>query len=52
MIAPGLPHHRRAPRIDERRNEPGDYPTVHGLIAFAYALCVVALVAFAFGVLE
>lgn len=45
-----LPHHRRGPRIDEQRREPGDYPTLHGLAALAYVLGVVALVVFAFGV--
>ena len=45
-----LPHHRNHPRIDERRREPGDYPTVRGIVALAYVAGIVALVAFAFGV--
>lgn len=39
-----LPHHRNHPRIDERRREPGDYPTVPGLVALAYVLGVVSLI--------
>ena len=50
-----LPHHRRAPlipakrgpRIDERRNAPGDEVTLAGWFALAYGLGVFACIAFA-----
>lgn len=45
-----LPHHRRGPRIDEQRREPGDYPTVRGIVAVVYVLAMVGLVVFAFRV--
>ena len=46
-----LPHHRRAPlipakrgpRIDERRNAPGDEVTLAGWFALAYGLGMFAL---------
>lgn len=47
-----LPHHRRGPRIDEQRRRDDDDPAVvNGLFAFCYALGVVVLVLYAFGVL-
>ena len=47
---PGLPHHRRGPRVDERRRD-DDPAVLHGIFATAYAIGVLALVLFAFGVL-
>ena len=50
-----LPHHRRAPlmprerapRIDERRNAPGDEVTIAGWFALAYGLGLLAIIGFA-----
>lgn len=41
---PGLPHHRRGPRIDERRTDPGDRVAIRTAIAIGYVLGVLALV--------
>lgn len=51
MSAPGLQHHRRGPRIDERRRDDDDPAVLHGIFAFLYAVGVIVLVLFAFGVL-
>ncbi len=55
--APGLPHHRAHlrivrdhPRIDERRDDPGEKNAIAAAIAVLYVAGVVLLVAFAFGV--
>ena len=41
---PGLPHHRRGPRIDERRYDPEERAIVKTAIAVAYVLGVILLV--------
>lgn len=46
-----LPHHRRGPRIDERRGDPGERVVVSTAIAVLYVIGVIALVVFAFGAL-
>ena len=48
---PGLPHHRRGPRIDERRWDDDDPVVLHGIFAVGYVIGVIVLVAFAFGIL-
>jgi hypothetical protein len=49
---PGLPHHRRGPRVDERTRWDDDVPAFINLIlACAYVAGVVLLVLFAFGVI-
>lgn len=47
MSTPGLPHHRRGPRIDERRYDPEERAIVHTAIAIGYVLGILALVYFA-----
>lgn len=49
---PRLPHHRRGPRIDERRQEDADEARVKRFAAvFAYVVGVVILAFFAAGIL-
>lgn len=43
-LHPRLPHHRRGPRIDERRDDPGERNAISAAIAVAYVLGVLALV--------
>lgn len=52
-----LPHHRRAPlfpverapRIDERRNAPGEEVTLAGWFVILYGIGLLAIIAFALG---
>lgn len=49
---PGLPHHRRYPRIDERRREDTDEARVKRTAAIAvYVIGVILLAFFAAGIL-
>lgn len=49
---PYLPHHRRGPRIDERRREDADEVRVRRTAAIVvYVIGVLALAAFAAGIL-
>lgn len=43
-LHPRLPHHRRGPRIDERRYDPEERAIVHTAIAIGYVAGVLALV--------
>lgn len=43
-MSPGLPHHRRGPRVDERRYDPEERAIVKTGIALAYVLGVMVLV--------
>lgn len=51
MNAPGLPHHRRGPRIDERRDDEADRNAIGTAVAVLYVVGVISLVLFAFGAL-
>lgn len=44
MSAPRLPHHRRGPRIDERRYDPEERAVIKTGIAVAYVAGVLVLV--------
>lgn len=41
---PGLPHHRRGPRIDERRYDPEERAIVRTAVAIGYVAGVLVLV--------
>lgn len=43
-LHPRLPHHRRGPRIDERRYDPEERAIVHTAIAIGYVVGVLVLV--------
>lgn len=47
----GLPHHRRGPRIDERRTDPGDDRALRTGAVVLYVIGVLLLAFFAAGIL-
>jgi hypothetical protein len=42
---PGLPHHRRGPRIDERRDDPAERNAIRAGYAVAFVLALLILIA-------
>ncbi len=45
-----LPHHRRGPRIDERREDPDELRAVARIFIAAYVAIACTIIAVAFGV--
>lgn len=42
---PGLPHHRRGPRVDERRDDPQERQAIRAGIAVGFVLGLLMVIA-------
>ncbi len=45
MNTPGLPHHRRRPRIEERRDDPGEQNAIRAGYAVGFVLALLIIIA-------